>query len=89
MTRFRTPDRDLSFRLDGPSGKAVLLIHGMTGAPGEMKFLAKRLHRRGCSVAAPLLAGHGVDEANLLKTTWRDWLDTVREGHARLRRDHD
>jgi carboxylesterase len=62
-------------RLAGKSGHGVLLVHGLTGAPAEMKPLAKRLARRGFEVAAPLLAGHGVDEATLLKTTWRDWLD--------------
>jgi carboxylesterase len=89
MTHYRIPTRDLTFRLKGSTGKAVLLIHGMTGAPGEMKFLAKRLHRRGLSVAAPLLAGHGIDEENLLKTTWQDWLGSVREAYRELRRDHD
>lgn len=81
--------RDLSFRLDGGHGKAVLLVHGMTGAPAEMKFLAKRLHKRGFSVAAPLLAGHGVDEALLLRTSWRDWLDSVRAAFRQLKADHD
>jgi carboxylesterase len=77
------------FRLDRDSGKAVLLIHGMTGAPGEMKFLAKRLHRRGLTVAAPLLAGHGRDEAHLLKSRWQDWLGSVREAFDALKADHD
>jgi carboxylesterase len=81
--------RQLSFRLDGRTGKAVLLIHGMTGAPGEMKFLAKILHKRGLSVAAPLLAGHGVDETHLLRTGWRDWLASVREAYTALKADHD
>ena len=89
MIHYKLPNRDLTFRLDGALGKAVLLIHGMTGAPGEMKFLAKRLHKRGFSVAAPLLAGHGVDEANLLRTTWRDWLGSVREAYRALKADHD
>jgi len=89
MTGWRSPKRDLGFRLDGETGKAVLLIHGMTGAPGEMKFLAKQLHRRGLSVAAPLLAGHGVDEANLLRTAWQDWMGSVREAYRRLKADHD
>jgi carboxylesterase len=81
--------RDLSFRIPGTSGKAVLLIHGMTGAPGEMKFLATRLQRRGFAVAAPMLAGHGFDEAMLLRTGWKDWLGTVRAAFAALKADHD
>lgn len=80
---------DFAFALNGTLGKAVLLVHGMTGAPGEMKFLARRLHRRGFSVSAPLLAGHGVDEAALLRTSWRDWLDSVRRAFEPLRREHD
>jgi carboxylesterase len=89
MNNQSTPQRQLDFSLRGDLGKAVLLIHGMTGAPGEMKFLAKRLHRRGFSVEAPLLAGHGRDEACLLSTTWRDWLGSVGESFRRLSRDHD
>ncbi len=68
-------------RLPGRSGQGVLLIHGLTGAPAEMKPLAKRLARRGFEVSAPLLAGHGVDEATLLRTTWRDWLDGLCEAY--------
>lgn len=86
--RLKAP-RDLSFRLNGALGKAVMLIHGMTGAPGEMKVLAKRLHRRGFSISAPMLAGHGFDQATLLKSTWRDWLGSVRTEFQRLRSDHD
>jgi len=81
--------RAFSFRLSGSIGKAVLLVHGMTGAPGEMKFLAKRLHKRGFSVAAPLLAGHGTNEAALLASRWQDWLGSLRETFEGLRRDHD
>ncbi|MCI3135164.1 alpha/beta hydrolase [Phenylobacterium aquaticum] len=81
--------RDFRFRLDAKSGKAVLLIHGLTGAPGEMKFLARRLHKRGLSVAAPLLAGHGLDEAHLLRTDWRDWRDSLLKPLEELRADHD
>lgn len=80
---------DLSFRRDADSGKAVLLVHGMTGAPGEMKFLGRRLHKRGFTVAAPLLAGHGVSEADLLRTRWVDWLDSVRTAYQALKANHD
>ena len=74
MIHYQLPSRDLTFRLRGTTGKAVLLIHGMTGAPGEMKFLAKRLHRQGFDVYAPQLAGHGAGYDELLASTWRDWL---------------
>jgi carboxylesterase len=76
-------------RLGPATGQGVLLIHGLTGAPAEMRPLAKRLARRGFEVHAPLLPGHGADEATLLKTTWRDWLDGVREAHDRFAAEVD
>lgn len=69
----------LSFFLQGTNGRGVLLIHGLTGVPAEMKFVARHLHRAGYSVYAPLLAGHGVDKKTLIKTRWQDWLDSVVE----------
>jgi carboxylesterase len=80
---------DRSFALEGSLGKGVVLVHGLTGAPGEMKYLARKLHRRGFSVSAPQLAGHGDDEAALLRTTWRDWLGSVDAAWAELRRKVD
>lgn len=37
----------------------VLLLHGFTSSPFEMKELAYLLHERQFSVSIPLLAGHG------------------------------
>ena len=81
--------KDLSFHLRGQNGSGVLLLHGLTGAPGEMKFLAKRLHRKGFSVCAPLLPGHGADAKALLKTRWPDWLEGVRSTFEAFRSDLD
>jgi carboxylesterase len=72
------------FHLQGSGRKGALLIHGLTGAPGEMKPVARRLHRAGFSVCAPLLAGHGGDQKALLRTNWRDWLDSVRDAYRSL-----
>lgn len=81
--------KDRSFALEGTNGSGVLLIHGLTGAPGEMMFLAKRLNKRGFTVHAPQLAGHGHDVQSLLATTWQDWLDSVRRAHFVLARAVD
>ncbi|RDJ04241.1 alpha/beta hydrolase [Rhizobium grahamii] len=68
---------ELSFFLEGTNGKGVLLIHGLTGAPAEMKLVARQLNRRGYSVHAPLLAGHGEDIRTLRRTHWEDWLESA------------
>jgi carboxylesterase len=74
----------LSFFLEGTNGQGVVLVHGLTGAPAEMKLVARLLHRRGFSVYAPLLAGHGKDVRSLRRSTWQDWLDSVEEAAIRL-----
>jgi len=84
MTKF-----DRGFALRGTLGKGVVLVHGLTGAPGEMKYLARQLHRRGFHVRTPQLAGHGADARALLRTTWRDWLDSVQGAFEALRREVD
>lgn len=70
-------DDGLSFFEEGTNGKAVLLVHGMSGAPGEMRLLARQFRRKGYSVLAPLLAGHGSNAAALRGSRWQDWLETV------------
>jgi carboxylesterase len=63
----------------------VLLIHGLTGTPTEMRFVGNGLHRAGFSVLGMQLAGHCGDEADLLATGWRDWYASVVEAADRLR----
>ena len=55
----RQPHLDPSpFLLEG-GRVGVLLIHGFTGSPPEMRLIGEYLHQRGFTVAAPLLPGHG------------------------------
>lgn len=63
----------------------ILLIHGLSGTPSELRFVGKSLHRAGFTVYAPRLAGHCGDEAALLATGWKDWFAGV-EGAAELLR---
>lgn len=74
--------------MNGPGGDAVLLLHGLTGAPAEMHPLGRLLNRAGFAVQAPLIAGHGVDRAALLAHGWRDWLESAEQGYDRLASDY-
>ncbi|HJP97291.1 MAG TPA: alpha/beta fold hydrolase [Rhodanobacteraceae bacterium] len=67
----------------------VLLIHGLTGTPAEMRFVGKGLNRAGFTVYGMQLAGHCGTEEDLLKTGWRDWTTSVRTAADRLRREVD
>jgi len=61
-----------------------LLSHGYTATAAEVRLLAERLHEKGYTVAAPLLAGHGTKPADLNKVTWRDWVSSAEETYAQL-----
>jgi carboxylesterase len=74
----------LSYFRQGRNGAGVLLVHGVTGSPVEMKYIAKALHRAGFTVYAPLLAGHGKDLTTLRRTVWQDWYSTVDQAAAAL-----
>src|SRR3954453_16123346 len=67
---------DNSFTLQG-GPVAVLLVHGLTGTPSEMKTVAKAIARLGYTVHGVQLAGHCGTEAELLQTGWRDWSRSV------------
>ncbi len=51
----------------------VLLIHGLTGTPTEMKQFGKVIARQGFTVACPELAGHCATIEALSATKWQDW----------------
>lgn len=52
--------------------RRVLLLHGLTGTPEEVRPIAEALHAAGFAAHAPLLAGHG-DAESLAATGWRGW----------------
>ncbi len=62
----------------------VLLLHGYTATTAEVRLLAKRLHEKGYTVAAPLLAGHGTKPEDLNHVTWRDWVGSAEKSYAQL-----
>lgn len=68
---------------------AVLLIHGLTGTPAEMRHLALRLRKRGFSVMVPQLAGHCGSVAELKRTHWQDWYRGIEEAFGLLHAHHD
>lgn len=79
----------------GPNGyydrrgdDAALLIHGLSGAPAEMRSVANELKRGGFSVMCPQLAGHGGTSGDLKRSRWSDWYQTVDAAFDALRSEH-
>ncbi len=67
----------------GPEG--VLLIHGYTGAPGEMRLLGEFLHSRGYTVMGVLLPGHCAAPEVLAQQTFSDWYGEVKQAYYKLK----
>ncbi|MFA4982421.1 MAG: alpha/beta fold hydrolase [Candidatus Omnitrophota bacterium] len=65
--------------LKGDKGVTVILIHGLTGTPNEMKFLATYLNKKGYSVACPRLAYHGEPLWSIKNAKWQDFYGSVRQ----------
>ncbi len=62
------------------SKKGVLLIHGWTAGPANVRSLAKALQAKGYSVYCPLLRGHGCSSREeFLRATGEEWLSQSME----------
>ena len=66
------------FQLGPPRAQAgVLLLHGFTGTPFEMRLLGESLASDGFAVEGPALAGHVGTTRDLSRTRWPDWLQSA------------
>ena len=75
---------------EGPNARiGVLLIHGLTGTPAEMRLLGKGLNKQGFTIYGVQLAGHCVAMEDLVASRWTDWLRSVESGLQRFGRHVD
>ncbi len=77
------------FYFKGENKKAILLIHGWTTVPYELRRLGKYLNECGYTVNAPLLRGHGTIPQDLENVKWTDWLDDLQKEIDELRIKHE
>ena len=71
-------DRGIALR--GAGGCRVMLLHGLTGCPTELGYLAHWLRGRArYHVTCPRLVNHGQPMAVLARTTWREIYASARE----------
>jgi carboxylesterase len=67
------------------SDVGCLLIHGFTGTPQNIRPLGDFLARRGFTVLAPRLAGHGTTIEDFEQSGAEDWIGTINTGLDQLR----
>lgn len=80
--------KDNSFFING-SRTGVLLIHGLTGTPNEMRSVAKPCQQMGYSVLAVQLAGHCGTMQDLVQTKWEDWYTSICQAAEELKKHTD
>jgi carboxylesterase len=83
MTQHAHLDPSSFFLEGGETG--ILLIHGFTGSPPEMRWVGDYLNARGLTVSGPLLPGHGTTPAEMNRCRWIDWTGHVEKALAELR----
>ncbi|HUF26640.1 MAG TPA: alpha/beta fold hydrolase [Gemmatimonadaceae bacterium] len=76
----------IALRGSGPHG--VLLLHGLGDTPQTLGYLAADLHRRGFSVRAPLLPGHGRSLREFAASRAAQWTDAARSAYVALCEEH-
>jgi carboxylesterase len=74
-----------AFDLVGDDDVGVVLVHGFTGSPYEVRYLAEQLSHAGFTTRVPLLPGHGTTPADLDRTTWAQWEECVERSVDALR----
>ncbi len=69
----------------GHGETVILLVHGLTGTPAEMRHFATQLARKGYTVVCPQLAGHCASVQALKVSRWQDWYGSIEAMYALLR----
>jgi carboxylesterase len=65
-----------SFYWQGNS-TGVLLMHGFTATTAEVRLLANAFRKKGWTISAPLLPGHGSTPQAMNRVQFQDWIDCV------------
>src|ERR1700736_6535496 len=80
-----TADVDINEFFFPGEGVSVLLVHGLTGTPYEMRYLGERLAARGVRVRGVKLAGHAGMPEELGPVSYDNWYESVVNGLEDLR----
>ena len=74
---------------DKNNKNAVLLFHGLTGSPFEMKKYGEFLFKCGYDVFCYSFPGHGERISEIEIVTWHDWCEFAQEKYNQLRNNYN
>jgi carboxylesterase len=74
------------FFFPGSKPTGILLTHGFTGTPKEMRWMGETLNRKaGFTCLGVRLAGHATRPEDMIRSRHEDWLASVEDGYHLLR----
>lgn len=82
-------DFELKHEEDKNVRRAVLLFHGMTGSPYEMKKYGQYLYSLGSDVYCNCLPGHGDKVEEIYTVSYKDWLNYAYTKFKELKQNYD
>ena len=77
------------FILKGEGKKALILLHGLTGSPFELRWIGGKFNQEGYDVYCPILPGHCSTIKDLEKTKWQDWLEAGQTLLKTIEKDYE
>jgi carboxylesterase len=83
MGDFYTNVDSFFLRGDNPD-TAILLIHGLSGSPADLRGIGDYLHLLGYTISCPQLSGHGTNEYDLIAYTYQDWILSAETAYFKL-----
>ncbi len=70
------------FFFKGKTKIGVLLTHGFTGTPKEMRWMGEYLHQKaGFTCLGPRLTGHATQPQDMIRSNRQDWLASLEDGY--------
>lgn len=67
-----------------PSAAGVVLVHGFTATPWEMRLLGEAIAEAGFTALGVRLPGHGTSPEDLAGRRYEEWLTAVEDGYRML-----
>lgn len=63
----------------------VLLTHGFTGTPKEMRWMGEYLNKKhGYTCLGPRLTGHATRPEDMIRSRYTDWMSSLEDGYRLL-----
>ena len=77
------------FFFQGSRNHAVLLIHGFTASPAQMRWIGRRLNEHGFTVCGICLPGHCTRMEDMRNVSWKDWLNAAADAFGQLKKQYE